>query len=186
MFKRKSECKKVQGMLSPYIDGWLTSLETERTESHIEGCEACRRELESLGATVNLIHRVPLVSLSRSFTIAELAPIYRGPAAFGVLRIATAVAVLVLAFLFLGDAAHLFEAGLIGERFAQQVTPVADEDSDMGGAALEGEEYIWPVRELELALLGVVVVLGGVTAIMWQKKRRGGEKALSIKKGGST
>lgn len=149
-------------------------------ESHIEGCDACRRELESLGATVNLLHRVALVSPPRSFALAEVVPV-RGPAAFGALRIATAAAVLVLAFLFVGDAMHLFGVGLIEERFA----PLAEDVSGMGGAPAQGEEYVWPVREIELAVLGVVVVLGGTTAIVWQRRRRVGEKALVVKKGGS-
>jgi len=150
-------------------------------ESHIEGCDACRRELESLGATVNLLHRVPLVSPPRSFALAEVVP-ERRPVAFGALRVATAVAVLVLAFFFVGDALHLFGAGLIEERFA----PMAEDVSDMGGASAEGEEHVWPVLEIELALLGLVVVLGGATAILWQRRRRGGDKALVVKKGGST
>lgn len=177
MFKGKSECQRIQGMLSPYIDGRLGPLERERIESHIEGCEACRWQLESLEATVNLLQRVAMVSPPRSFALAEVAP-RRRAAAFGTLRVATAVAVLLLAFLFLGDALHLFGPGLIGERLAPQVTPRAGEVLDMGGAPPEGEGYAWPLRQLELALLGVVVVLGGATAILWHRRRRGGEKAL--------
>jgi hypothetical protein len=110
----------------------------------------------------------------------------RGPAAFGALRIATAAAVLVLAFIFMGDALSLFGGGIIEEGFGRQVSTMVENASDMGGALTEGEEYIWPVRGLELALSGVVVVLGGATAILWQKRRRRGEKALSVKKGGSS
>jgi len=183
MFKRKSECQRVQGMLSPYIDGQLGPSDREGMESHLEGCQACRRELESLRATVNLLHRVTIVSPPRSFAIAKAAP-KPLPAAvwsFGVLRVATAVAALLLVFVFAGDATHLFEGGLIEERTAQQGTTMDGEDvevSDRGGAPAGGEEYVWPVSELELALLGVVVVLGGATAILWQRRRRGGERAL--------
>lgn len=183
MIKRKSECQRVQGMLSPYIDGQLGPSDREGMESHLEGCRACRRELESLRATVNLLHRVTMVSPPRSFAIAKAAP-KPLPAAvwsFGVLRVATAIAALLLVFVFAGDATHLFEGGLIEERTAQQGTLMDGEDgevSDTGGVPAEGEEYIWPVSELELALLGVVVVLGGATAILWQKRRRGGEGAL--------
>jgi hypothetical protein len=176
MFKRKSECQKKRGMFSPYIDGRLTSSERERMESHIEGCEACRRELESLEATVNLLHRVPLISPPRSFAIAEVAP-RRHSVAFGTLRVATAVAVLALVFLFVSDGVQLFEGGLIGERLAQQVTPVAGDGLDGGEVPAEGGEYVWPVSEIEMALLGVVLVLGGTTAILWHRRRRGGEKA---------
>lgn len=167
----------MRGSLSPYIDGRLPSSERQRIESHIEGCEACRRELESLRAMVNLLHRVPLVSPLRSFALAEVAP-QRRPAVFGALRAATAVAVLVLAFLFVGDAFHLFGAGLIEEGFGRQVSPIVENVSDMGGALAEGEEYIWPVLEIELALSGVVVILGGATVVLWHRRRKGGEKAL--------
>ncbi|MFQ5925613.1 MAG: anti-sigma factor family protein [Dehalococcoidia bacterium] len=177
MFKRKSACQRSKEMLSLYIDGKLGPSERERIESHIEGCQACRRELESLEATVNLLHRVAMVSSPRSFALAEVAP-KRRPVAFGALRAATAVAVLLLAFLFLGDALNLFQAGLIEERFAQQVTPTAGEVLDTEGMPAQGEGYAWPVRQLELALLGVVVVLAGTTAILWQRRRRGAEEAL--------
>jgi len=185
MFKRKSECQRVQGMLSPYIDGQLGPSDKEGMESHLEGCQACRRELKSLRATVNLLHRVTMVSPPRSFAIAKAAP-KPLPAAvwsFGVLRVTTAVAALLLVFIFAGDATHLFEGGLIEERTAQQDTLMDGEDgedgevSDTGGVPAGGEEYVWPVSELELALLGVVVVLGGATAVLWQRRRRGGERA---------
>lgn len=179
----------MQGMLSPYIDGRLSPLEREKIESHVEGCEACRWELESLEATVNLLQRVAMVSPLRSFALPEVAPkphpaTLRRPVAFGALRVATAVAVLVLAFLFLGDALHLFGAGLIGERLAQQVTPMPGEVLDMGGAPPEGEGYAWPLRQLELAMVGVVVALGGATAILWQKRRKGAEKPQKLTQGG--
>ena len=208
MFKRKSECHKLQGLLSPYIDGQLGPSDRERLESHLEGCQACRRELESLGATVKLLHRVAMVSPPRSFVLAEEAP-KRSPAAaltkaapkmrhepafgmmraasvaatwrpafsLGVLRVATAVAAMLLLFVLAGDATHLFEAGPVEERTAQQVTPMANEDIGAGGLSSDGEGYTWPVRELELALSGVVVALGGATALLWQRRRRG-EKAL--------
>lgn len=177
MFKRKSECQKVKGLLSPYIDQQLSSLERVLVEDHLAKCAVCSGELKSLRATVNLLHRVPMVSPPRTFALAEVAP-KRRPVAFGALRAATAVAVLLLAFLFVGDALHLFEAGFIEERFAQQVTPEAAEVLDIEDVSLEGEGYAWPVREFEFALLGVVVVLGGMTAILWQRRRSGSEKAL--------
>jgi len=172
-------------MLSSYIDEQLHLADRKRVESHLEGCQACCVELESLKATLKLLHRVALVTPPRSFAIAEAAPIPR-PAtarAFGALRVATAAAALLLVFTFAGDAAHLFEAGPVEERTAQQVTPMANEDEGAIGLSLDGEGYAnsegytWPVREIELALSGVVVALGGATALLWQRRRRG-EKAL--------
>lgn len=166
----------MEGMLSSYIDGQLSPSQRQRIEGHIEGCDACRRELESLRATLNLLHRVPMVLPPRSFAIAEVVP-KRRAVAFGALRTATAVAVIVLAFFFAGDAFHLFDAGLIQERYAQEVTPDAGDILDKGVTPAEAQGYEWPVRQIELALIGVVVALGGATAILWQRKRQG-EKAL--------
>lgn len=188
---RKNQCHKVQGLLSPYIDGQIGSSERDRVESHLEECQVCRRELDSLRATVNLLHRVAVVSPPRSFALAEVeakrrpatltreAPQWRRVPALGALRVATAVAALLLVFVLAGDATHLFETGPVENRAAQQGTPVADEVMDAGGASFgsegftDGEGYIWPVLELELVLMGVVLILGGATAVLWHRKRRG-------------
>ena len=197
---RKNQCRKVQRLLSPYIDGQISSAEKDRVESHLEECLVCHRELESLRATINLLHRVAIVSEPRSFALAELEAkrrlaILTGEAtqrhrvpALGALRVATAVAALLLVFVLAGDATHLFEAGSVGNRVALQGAPVADEvqgtpvpDEVMGvgDASLDsegftdGEGYIWPVLELELALAGMVLILGGTTAVLWHRKRRG-------------
>jgi anti-sigma factor RsiW len=181
----------VQGLLSPYIDGQIGSSERDRVESHLEECQVCSRELDSLRATVNLLHRVAVVSPPRSFALAEVeakrrpatltreAPQWRRVPALGALRVATAVATLLLVFVLAGDATHLFETGPVENRAAQQGTPVADEVMDAGGASFgsegftDGEGYIWPVLELELVLMGVVLILGGATAVLWHRKRRG-------------
>lgn len=191
---RKNQCRKVQGLLSPYIDGQIGSSERDRVESHLEECQVCRREFDSLRATVNLLHRVAVVSPPRSFALAEVeakrrtaaltreAPQWRRVPALGALRVATAVAALLLVFVLAGDATHLFVAGPVENRAAQQGTPVADEVMEAGGASfdsegfIDGEGYIWPVLELELVLMGVVLILGGATAVLWQRKRRGLEK----------
>ena len=188
---RKNQCHKVQGLLSPYIDGQIGSSERDMVESHLEECQVCRRELDSLRATVNLLHRVAVVSPPRSFALAEVeakrrpatltkeAPQWRRVPALGALRVATVVATLLLVFVLAGDATHLFETGPVENRAAQQGTPVADEVMEAGGASfdsegfIDGEGYIWPVLELELVLMGVVLILGGATAVLWHRKRRG-------------
>ena len=196
---RKNQCHKVQGLLSPYIDGQIGSSERDRVESHLEECQVCCRELELLRATVNLLHRVAVVSPPRSFALAEVdakrrpaalkreAPQWRRVPALGALRVATAVATLLLVFVLAGDATHLFEAGPVENRAALQGTPVADEVQGtsvtdeivgVGGASFDsegftdGEGYIWPVLEIELALTGVMLILGGVTVVLWNGKRR--------------
>jgi hypothetical protein len=217
MFKRKSECQKIKGLFSPYIDGQLSPSDVKRVESHVEECSACRHELESLRAVVGLLHRVPMISPRRSFAIAARVP-RRSPVALRALRVATAVAVLLLAFVFMGDMLHFFEPGRVEDRailqeYAVTSTPNGGEVFDTEeqtpegqyeetpGPAVLGEEGLyseseayessgsaWPVRPIELALVGVVVVLGGATAIMWLRIKQEKEKlaeALIQRKGGN-
>jgi hypothetical protein len=98
------------------------------------------------------------------------------------MRVATAVAALLLIFVLAGDATNLFEAGPVENRAAQQGTPVADEVLQAGSASSDSEGftnsegYIWPALELKLVLAGVVLILGGATAVLWHRKRRGLEK----------
>ena len=189
MLKRKSECQRVQGLLSPYIDEQLNPADKERVEGHLEGCPACLEELESLRSTVKLLRRVSMVTPPRSFAVAEAAVIPQPAYArsFRALRAATAVAALLLVFTFAGNAAHLFDAGHVEESVDRQTTPavgdgsvmngvLGEEDLEGGDALASKEGFIWPVFEIELALSGAVVVLGGATAVLWQKKRRGIER----------
>ena len=68
---RKERCRKVRGMLSEYIDNLLGAEDRGVVESHLEVCEACSNELESLRMTVQLLHRMPSVPVPRSFAIRE-------------------------------------------------------------------------------------------------------------------
>jgi len=185
MFRKKSECQQLRGMLSPYIDGELSSPEKARVERHIEGCDACRRELEMLRGTVGLLQRAPVVAAPRSFTIAATAP-RRRPVAWGALRAATAVAVLVLAFVFIGDALDLLGTGPVEDKSLRQElaateTPVPEPaggllgEGDANGddvLAAEDGAGTRSLRNVELGLAGVVVVLGGATAVVWLRLRR--------------
>jgi|GEM_PF-769877 len=68
---RKARCRKVREMLSEYIDNLLGAEDRGVVESHLEVCEACSNELESLQMTVQLLHRMPSVPVPRSFAIRE-------------------------------------------------------------------------------------------------------------------
>jgi hypothetical protein len=106
LFKRETLCKKIQGMLSEYMDNRLGSEDRVLVESHLEACEACSSELESLRMAVQLLHRVPLVSVPRSFTIAVPEPRREGvlgASSLRWLRPATAVATVVLVVLLAVD-----------------------------------------------------------------------------------
>ena len=112
MFKhfRKSRCGKVKGLLSTYVDERLSPKEREQVESHLRECQECQGELDSLRATIGLLHRVPLVAIPRSFAVTEVKSVPH-TVVFGALRTATAVVTLLLAFLFVGDMAHFFIPG---------------------------------------------------------------------------
>lgn len=69
---RKTRCRKVRGMLSEYIDNLLGAEDRGVVESHLEVCEACSNELESLRMTVQLLHRMPSVPVPRSFAVREV------------------------------------------------------------------------------------------------------------------
>jgi hypothetical protein len=103
-------------MLSEYIDNRLGSEDKSLVEHHLESCEACSKELESLRMTVRLLHRVSKVSVPRSFTIPVPEPKREGilgPTSLRWLRPATAVATIVLVVLLAGDFLNVFghEAG---------------------------------------------------------------------------
>ncbi len=113
MFRGKGEplCRRVRGMLSEYVDNRLDSENKSLVERHLETCEACSKELESLRMTVQLLHRVPEVPAPRSFTVAAPAPRREsafGPASMRWLRPATAVVAIALVVLLAGDFSHVF------------------------------------------------------------------------------
>ncbi len=72
---KKDECSRTRGMLSGYMDRRLNPEELARVEEHLRTCQGCREELESLRATVALLHRLPEVTPSRSFAVAPVAPV---------------------------------------------------------------------------------------------------------------
>ena len=53
------KCENVQEELSAYLDGELEPGEAAALEKHLEGCAACRGELDSLRATVSLVRSLP-------------------------------------------------------------------------------------------------------------------------------
>jgi hypothetical protein len=119
LFRRfvKDKCDKTEGMLSAYIDQRLSLKEQREVEHHLEACQRCQEELDSLRATVGLLHRVPQVLPSRSFAIAAVKPAPRRTAVWA-LRAATSVAAVCLVLLFASDLVNLFEVtpSLVDER----------------------------------------------------------------------
>ena len=103
---RRARCRKVRHMLSEYLDDRLVREDRGIVEGHIETCEACSNELESLRMTVQLLHRLPVVPAPRSFAITavetERASIF-DPQRLRWLRPATAFATVALVLLLLLD-----------------------------------------------------------------------------------
>ncbi|MFC1973972.1 zf-HC2 domain-containing protein [Chloroflexota bacterium] len=111
-FKSNDQCRKVQNKLSAYIDGILNTNNKSSVEQHLKECEICHRELESLKITVQLIRRMPQMSVPRSFAVADIEPIRVNTTAVASprwLRPATVFATFVLMALLLGDFTGVFE-----------------------------------------------------------------------------
>ena len=104
----KDECSKTRELLSGYTDRRLNPEDAGRVEGHLRTCLGCREELESLRATVALLHRLPEVMPSRSFAVAPVRPL-AGRRALPALRFATAGVVLLLVLAFAVDQTNVVE-----------------------------------------------------------------------------
>src|SRR5262245_28346866 len=49
------KCHLAERQLSDYLDGHLSAAARARLETHLAGCAGCRREYDSLAATVKLV-----------------------------------------------------------------------------------------------------------------------------------
>lgn len=97
--------------LSAYLDGELGPAERARLEAHLQGCPACRAELDSLRRTVELVGRLPAVSPLRSFRLTSAMVREAGPrpalAGLRLLPAATALSALLLLVVLGADLALL-------------------------------------------------------------------------------
>jgi Putative zinc-finger len=109
---KKGRCSGTRDALSGYMDGRLNPEEAVRVEEHLNTCRGCREELESLRATVALLHRLPEVTPSRSFALAPVKPL-PGRRVLPALRFATAGAVVLLAAAFAVDWSGAFDGGML-------------------------------------------------------------------------
>ena len=95
---------RLRTLLSSYIDGEVSAQEARRVDEHLAGCAECRRELQELRATVELLGALPELAVHRSFQLErEPAPVrFLGSYAWAT-GLATSVATLLLVALVLGD-----------------------------------------------------------------------------------
>ena len=103
-------------MLSNYVDGVLPKAERIALEAHLQGCDSCTEELESLRATVQMLRRMPEVEAPRSFRIAPAAvtvptPPPERPVLLWTMRVLTALAVVAFTVMVAGNVTGLFEGG---------------------------------------------------------------------------
>ncbi|MEW5897699.1 MAG: zf-HC2 domain-containing protein [Bacillota bacterium] len=61
------DCRKVSGLLSPYLDGELEPSEKNIVSSHLKSCSACRRELAELQAAVQIFRQLPELAPGPAF-----------------------------------------------------------------------------------------------------------------------
>ena len=151
MFKRKTHCQTITEMLSSYLDGCLDHVEQDMVQYHVDICDGCHRELETLQKTVQLLHDVPVVPVPHSFALAS-APEARIWDPFSIprmnwFRIATAAAVISLAVVLTGDLSGFFhteispETAMVLEKMPQEgkATSPAEAISPQSSAELEEE-----------------------------------------------
>jgi len=159
--RRKSECHRVREMFSPYLDDCVTSVERDTVKYHIEICEDCEWELRSLGTTVQLLSRMPVASAPRSFTLAE--PLLRRDwipftlPSMNRLRLATALAVVLLAILLAGDFTGLFYRDVRGEVAEAAGDRVATQTGETERIALAppGDAAVLPADDPSEEIVGM-------------------------------
>lgn len=209
-------CRKIQGMLSEYIDDRLDREKKTIVERHLESCETCSQELASLKMTVQLLHEVSEVPAPRSFTIPVPQPTRErviGPSSLRWLRPATVVATIALVALLVIDfVPALQQGGGVNEASRMIVatsSPSGEGNVTFGGAIVappaptqdgtekdgkdviqslptnvpQGEEALgppstsgeqgenWPLRQIEIGLGALVVVLAGLTIFAIRRRR---------------
>ena len=113
---KRSRQHRTRDSLSAYLDGEVSREEMARIEGHLEQCNECRAELDSLKQTAQLLHQLPNLTVPRSFllpaTAAESKRTYRARSrVYSGLQGATVLAGLLLALIFVGDLAFLGRSG---------------------------------------------------------------------------
>jgi anti-sigma factor RsiW len=102
----RAEHDRISQLLSAYLDGQVNDDQRAAIDRHLATCDDCRRELNELRWTVELLHELPAVQVPRSFAVpvTEPAPArgiwawLTGDRGFLFLRGASALATVLLVF----------------------------------------------------------------------------------------
>ncbi len=110
----QTEHEACQDNLSAMLDGQLSARQRSRVERHLQKCEACREDLESLRQTVSLLRSAPVLQPPRSFFIGagevtKQRQVRRRRVSYVYLQAATAVATVLLVLVVSGDAILRFQ-----------------------------------------------------------------------------
>jgi len=110
----RTEHEVCQDGMSAFLDGQLTPGERSRVEKHLQECEACRTELDSLRHTVSLLRAAPVLKPPRLFFIpagevTKQRLVRRRRLSYGFLQAATTVATVLLVLVVSGDALMRFQ-----------------------------------------------------------------------------
>lgn len=117
---------RLRTLLSSYVDGQVSDAESRRVETHLTGCDECRKDLEDLRATVGLLKRLPELEVPRSFVLHSEPATVRDTGTFvWTTGLATSMAAVALVALLLGDVLGLLtQAGRIDVRDVREPTGV--------------------------------------------------------------
>ena len=122
-------CDETRDALSAYLDEALAPDERTLVDAHLEGCLACRRELEALRGTVALLQRVeparaPVGFVDRVVAAARPRPWYRRAADAVLLPLSVKLPLEVTAMVMVGLlAVYLFERNPELQQAAREVAP---------------------------------------------------------------
>jgi predicted anti-sigma-YlaC factor YlaD len=136
----KNEHALCQEDLSAYLDGRLDPGRMAQVQKHLKSCTKCRADLATLRHTVALLKKVPAVRPPRSFLLPAIAVakpkrVPRPSFAYAGLRLATAVATVLLVLVVSGDALLRFAGpvpGTLVSRFGGEPTAVVLEEPAVG------------------------------------------------------
>jgi Putative zinc-finger len=122
-------CDETREALSAYLDEALAPDERTLVDAHLEGCVACRRELEALRGTVALLQRVeparaPVGFVDRVVAAARPRPWYRRAVDAVLLPLSVKLPLEVTAMVMVGLlAVYLFERNPELQQAAREVAP---------------------------------------------------------------